>query len=91
MCVCVTCTVVISLLCWVLPRPDTPGSLAGVRAVDITQLTQAEAIASRRVHVPVHSHHGAAGRHLKHLSHLNVHFKVGDRAPELRSCHENSC
>lgn len=70
---------------------DAPGSLAGIRAVDVTQLTQAEAIAPRWVHVPVHGHHGAAGRHLEHLPHLNVHFKVGDRAPELRSCHENSC
>ncbi|TNN36833.1 hypothetical protein EYF80_052999 [Liparis tanakae] len=52
-------------------------------------LSEAEAVASRRVHVAVHGYDRAAGGHLEHLAHLDVHFKVGDGAPELGSCNEN--
>lgn len=65
---------------------NLPGSLAGIRAMDVTQLAQTEAVTSRRVHVTVHRHDRAAGGHLEHLAHLNVHFKIGDGAPELGSC-----
>lgn len=66
-----------------------PCSLTGVCAVDVTQLAEAEAIASWWVNITIHSHYRAAGGHLKHLTHLHVHFKVGDRAPKLWSCIEN--
>lgn len=68
----------------------TPGSLTGICAVDVTQLAEAEAITSRWVDITIHSHYRTAGGHLEHLPHLNVHFKVGDRAPKLWSCNENS-
>jgi len=67
----------------------TPRSLTCVCAVDVTQLSEAEAVASRRVDVAVHGYDRAAGGHLEHLAHLDVHFKVGDGAPELGSCNEN--
>lgn len=67
-----------------------PGSLTGICAVDVTQLAEAEAITSRWVDITIHSHYRTAGGHLEHLPHLNVHFKVGDRAPKLWSCNENS-
>lgn len=55
-----------------------PGSLTGICAMDVTQLAETEAIASRRVNVAIYRHHRAAGGHLEHLTHLDVHFKVGD-------------
>lgn len=67
---------------------NSPGSLTGICAMDVTQLAEAEAITSRRVNITIHCHYRAAGGHLEHLTHLNVHFKVGDRAPELWSCND---
>lgn len=68
----------------------TPGSLTCICAVDVTQLTKAEAVTSWWVNVTIHGHDRAAGGDFKHLPHLNVHFKVRDRAPKLWPWNENS-
>ena len=62
-----------------------PGPLNVVGAVDVAELSQAEAVSSGGVHIAVHRHRGAGGRHLEGLPHLHVHLKVGDGAPVLRS------
>lgn len=66
-----------------------PGSLTGICAVDVTQLAKAEAIPSRWVNITIHGYNRAAGGHLEHFPYLNIHFKVGDRAPKLWSCNDN--
>lgn len=63
-----------------------PGALAGVCAVHVTELTQAEAVASWGVHIPVNRHHRTAGQHFKHLPHLHIHLEVWDGAPKLGTC-----
>lgn len=65
------------------PR-HTPGSLDVLRPVHVTQLAQAEAVPSRRVHVAIHRHGGTRGLDLERLANLDVHLKVGDGAPVLR-------
>lgn len=54
--------------------------------MDIAQLSQTEPVSSGRVHVAVHGHQRTAGLDLEHLTNLDVQLKVGDRAPELRTC-----
>lgn len=58
--------------------------------MDIAQLAQAEAVATRRVHVAVHCHDGARRGHLEGLTDLHVHLEVGDGAPVLRGCRAKS-
>lgn len=65
--------------------PDVqPGPLAGVGAVYVGELPQAEAVPPRGVHITIHDHQRAAGGHLEDLPHLHVHLEVGDGAPEFR-------
>lgn len=66
-------------------RGNIPGPLYVLCSVDIAQLTQAEAIPSRRVHVAVHRHDRARRRHLEGLPDLDIHLKVGNGAPVLWS------
>lgn len=63
----------------------TPGSLDVLRPVHVAQLAQAEAIPSRRIHVTVHRHDRTRGLDLERLANLDVHLKVRDGAPVLRS------
>lgn len=63
-----------------------PGSLDVLRPVHVAQLAQAEPIPSRRIHVTVHRHDGTRGLDLERLADLDVHLKIGDGAPVLRSC-----
>lgn len=58
-----------------------PGSLYIFCPVDITQLSQAEAIASRWIHITVHSYNRTCGWNLKCLPNLNIHLKVSYGAP----------
>lgn len=69
----------------------TPGPLDVLRPVHVAQLAQAEAVPSRRVHVTVHRHGGTRGLDLERLANLDVHLKVGDGAPVLRSCRWDAC
>lgn len=62
-----------------------PRSLDGLCPVHVGQLAQAEAVASRRIHVAIHGDNGAAGRDLEGLPDLHVHLKVGNGAPVLWS------
>jgi len=68
-----------------------PGSLDGLGPVHVAQLAQAEAVPAGRVHVSVHRHRGAGGRHLERLAHLHVHLKVGDGAPVVRGWGRGKC
>ena len=63
---------------------SSPCSLNGFGAMDIGQLPQTEAVASRRIHVTVHGDHGTTGRDLKGLPDLNVHLEIGDGTPIFR-------
>lgn len=62
-----------------------PCSLNGFCPVDIGELTQAKAISSRRVYITINSNNRTAWRNLKRLSYLNIHFKVSNGTPILRS------
>lgn len=64
----------------------TPGPLAGVCAVDVAQLAEAKAVSSWWVDVSIDSNYRTAGGNLEHLTHLNIHLKVRDGAPELWTC-----
>lgn len=63
-----------------------PGPFTGLGTVNVTKLPKAETISSRWIHVAIHCHHGTTGQHLKHLTNLNIHLKIGDGTPELWSC-----
>ena len=62
-----------------------PCSLNGFCPVDIGELTQAKAISSRWVYISVDSNNRTAWRNLKCLSYLNIHLKVSNGTPILRS------
>lgn len=62
-----------------------PRSLDGLGAMDVAELPQAEAVPSRGVDIAVYGHDGAGGGNLKRLPDLDVHLKVGDGAPVVRS------
>jgi len=62
-----------------------PRSLDSLSAMYVAELAQAEPVSSWGVHIAVHSHGGAGGGHLECLPDLNVHLKVGDGAPVVRS------
>lgn len=62
-----------------------PGPLAGVSTMHVGQLTQTEPVPSRWVYISIHRNNGAVRWHLKDFPDLDVHLKVGDRTPELRT------
>lgn len=66
--------------CWCLPC-----SLNSLSAMYIAELPQTEPVTSWGVHIAVYSHYGARGGHFKCLPNLNIHLKVGNGTPVVRS------
>lgn len=64
---------------------SSPCSLNSFCPMDITQLTQTEPVPPWRVDVAVYRHNGTGGGHFKRLPDLNVHLKISNRAPVVRS------
>ena len=65
---------------------SAPGSFAGLSAVHVRQLTQAEAVGAGGVREAVDGDGRAVRLHLEALAHLLVQLEVGDRTPEVGRC-----
>lgn len=71
------------LLGWHLVH--VPCSFNSLSAMYITELAQTEPVSPRWVHIAIHSHDGARRGHLKCLPNLNVHLKISNGTPVVRS------